>query len=626
MTQPAADLAQCYLSDIQAILNRLSEHDHSAKTALETLLVNDRNAFRTAALECLRNPEPTPGFRYLAVALMNQRLLIPSLVDPALCTAADAVAISKAVARIGIAIEAEAVQSLSAIVRRGGNAPAALRLLDIIKALGAEEHLIAIQDDLTSHPDDRIRSKAAYLLVRGTKSPLRVSKALLQKDLRIQANAVEALAELRNPDHRPIFRMAARSPNNRVAGNAVIGLYRIADLESINEIFRMALSSDPSFRLTAIWAMGETGDPRFLPYLSREFHTSTDGKIRLATVRAMARIRRHEKVLRDAGEITITPLAASWSSAESGRLEFALASSRGASLSNLQCLDFVITAGGVQAAHYIVRHAPDPPRLLVGFVLPYDMSGGDPYMAAVRTAIRRCLARKRESDMWRLERYLPDASDEAPRAVKVPGAVIDAVAPLQTKQRWGFLDELDLIEMTMNAPGVSEKTARNMTEAMERVADAMGHISGVRHMFVFSAGAPPDALQKQSIAKLQQLARSERISLHGFAPSATGQDALRDACLKSGYGSFDLAPANSIDAVVLGVYSRLLNLYEIEYRMPANVPRGSDIMLEIYSSSGCGRARFSAQTTGLAASGDSANAAAPAAEPAVSQSQANPQR
>ncbi len=402
MTQPAADLAQCYLSDIQAILNRLSEHDHSAKTALETLLVNDRNAFRTAALECLRNPEPTPGFRYLAVALMNQRLLIPSLVDPALCTAADAVAISKAVARIGIAIEAEAVQSLSAIVRRGGNAPAALRLLDIIKALGAEEHLIAIQDDLTSHPDDRIRSKAAYLLVRGTKSPLRVSKALLQKDLRIQANAVEALAELRNPDHRPIFRMAARSPNNRVAGNAVIGLYRIADLESINEIFRMALSSDPSFRLTAIWAMGETGDPRFLPYLSREFHTSTDGKIRLATVRAMARIRRHEKVLRDAGEITITPLAASWSSAESGRLEFALASRRGASLSNLQCLDFVITAGGVQAAHYIVRHAPDPPRLLVGFVLPYDMSGGDPYMAAVRTAIRRCLARKRESDMWRL--------------------------------------------------------------------------------------------------------------------------------------------------------------------------------------------------------------------------------
>jgi hypothetical protein len=627
MTQPAADLAGCYLSDIRAILNKFSEHDHSAKTALETLLVNDRDAFRAAALECLRSPEPTPGFRYLTVALMNKRLLIPSLVDPALCTAADAIAISKAVASIGIAIEAEAVRSLSAAVKRGGNALVALRLLDIIRALGAEEHLIPIQDDLTAHPDERIRSKAAYLLVRATRSPLRVSRALLQKDLRIQANAVEALAELGNPDHRPIFRMAARSPNNRVAGNAVIGLYRIADLESINEILRMALSSDPSFRLTAIWAMGETGDPRFVPYLSREFQTAADAKIRLAIVRALARIRRHEKVLRAAGEITITPLAASWSSAECGRLEFALASSCGAKLSNLQCLDFVITAGGVQAAHYAVRHAPDPPRLLVGFVLPHDMSGDDPYMAAVRTAIRRCLARKRDSDMWRLERYLPDAAgDEAPRAVKVPGAVIDAVAPLQTKQRWGFLHEPDLIEMSMNAPGVSEKTARNLTEAVERVADAMGHISGVRHMFVFSTGAPPDALQKQSIAKFQQLARSERISLHGFAPSATGQDALREVCLKSDYGSFDLAPASSMDAAVLGVYSRLLNLYEIEYRMPGNVSPAGDIMLEIYSSSGCGCARFSALNAGLcsAASGDSAKSAAPA-KPDASQPQANPQ-
>lgn len=447
---------------------------------------------------------------------------------------------------------------------------------------------------------ERLRSKAAYLLVLATKSPLRVSKALLQKDLRIQANAVEALSELRNPEHRPIFRMAALSTNNRVAGNAVIGLYRIADLESINQILRMAKSADPAFRLTAIWAMGETGDPRFLPYLSREFQTSADGKIRLAIVRALARIRRNEKALRDAGEITITPLAASLSSGGSGRLEFALSSSCGAKLSNLQCLDFVITAGGVQPASYTVRRAPEPPVLLIGFILPRITPDEDPYMTGIRTALRRCLARKRESDMWRLERYLPDlANDEVSRPVKVPGAVMDTVAPAQMKQRWGFLHEPDLIEMIMNAPGVSEKTARNLPEAMERVADAMGHISGVRHMFVFSTGAAPDAVEQQSIAKLDQFARSEKISLHGFAPhGGTGQDALRDLCLKSDYGSFEIAPAESIDAAVLGVYSRLLNLYEIEYTMPRDVAPAGDIRLEIYSSSGCGSARFSAQAVG----------------------------
>ncbi len=596
MTQPAAELVQCYSSDIRVILNEFSEHDNSGKTALQTLLLNDLHAFRAAALDCLRGAEPTPGFRYLTALLMNERLLVPSLADPTLCTTADAIAISKAVARIGIAIESDVARSLSAVLKRGGdNTAVTLRLLDILKAVGAEEHLITVQDELTGHPDDRVRSKAAYLLVLATKSPLRVSKALLQKDLRIQANAVEALSELRNPEHRPIFRMAALSTNNRVAGNAVIGLYRIADLESINQILRMAQSDDPAFRLTAIWAMGETGDPRFLPYLSREFQTSTDGRIRLAIVRALARIRRHEKALRDAGEITVTPLAALFSSGGHNRLEFALSSSCGAKLSNLQCLNFVITAGGVQPANYILRHAPDPPVLLIGFVLPCIMSDDDPYVAAIRAALRRCLARKREADMWRLERYLPDlVSDEASRHVKVPGAVMDTVAPAQMKQRWGFLHEAGLIEMTMNAPGVSEKTARNLPEALERVIDAMGHISGVRHIFVFSAGAAPDAVQQQAIAKLDQFARSEKISLHGFAPSAaTGQDVLRDVCLKSDYGSFEIAPAESIEAAVLAVYSRLLNVYEIEYTMPPQTPVAGDILLEIYSSSGCGSARFS---------------------------------
>jgi hypothetical protein len=424
---------------------------------------------------------------------------------------------------------------------------------------------------------------------------LRVSKALLQKDLRIQANAVEALSELRNPEHRPVFRMAARSANNRVAGNAVIGLYRIADLESINEILRMAHSADPAFRLTAIWAMGETGDPRFLPYLSREFQTSTDGKMRLAIVRALARIRRREKELRDAGEITITPFAASLASGGRGRLEFALASNCGAKLSNLQCLDFVITAGGIQPANYTVRHAPDPPVLLIGFILPRIMSDEDPYLAAIRSALRRCLARKRESDMWRVERYLPDlVSDEERREVKVPGAVMDTVAAAQMKQRWGFLHEPDLIEMTMNAEGVSEKTARHLPEAVERVGDAMGHLSGVRHLFVFSLGAAPDAIQQQAIAKLDHFAKSERISLHGFTPSsAAGQEALRDVCLKSDHGSFETVPVESMDSAVLGVYSRLLNVYEIEYTMPSETPSAGDILLEIYSSSGCGNARFS---------------------------------
>jgi len=61
--------------------------------------------------------------------------------------------------------------------------------------------------------------------------------------------------------------------------------------------------------VSAAWAIGETGAPRFLPFLTAWFPSST-GAERINIIQALGRIRRHEKSLADMGAIEIRSWAA----------------------------------------------------------------------------------------------------------------------------------------------------------------------------------------------------------------------------------------------------------------------------------------------------------------------------
>jgi hypothetical protein len=227
-------------------------------------------------------------------------------------------------------------------------------------------------------------------------------------------------------------------------------------------------------------------------------------------------------------------------------------------------------------------------------VLPRIPSTTDPYALGIRSALQKCLERKREADMWRIERYIhKDACNEEAEASKAPGVVIDTAAAARQKQRWGFLHQPDLIETIINEFAAKDKSAPNVQDAVRGIADGMDHLSGVRHIFVFAHGGVPNVAEQQEIAKLEQLARTGRIALHGFAISeGHGYGALQDLCVKSDSGSFDAVPIESLDSAVIRAYSRLLNIYEIKYTLPPTSPLPSDIFLQIYCSSGYGEVHF----------------------------------
>ena len=84
-------------------------------------------------------------------------------------------------------------------------------------------------------------------------APKTAERLLTKRDPRVRANAIEALWGSDSALARGLFREASRDVNNRVAGNALLGLYLLGDTSAVPQILKMAAQPDPLFRATAAW-------------------------------------------------------------------------------------------------------------------------------------------------------------------------------------------------------------------------------------------------------------------------------------------------------------------------------------------------------------------------------------
>ena len=102
-----------------------------------------------------------------------------------------------------------------------------------------------------AHPDRTVRSKAALLIGRSSKNAAWIGRRFMDRDARVQASAVEALWSLEAAESRPLLLTASKSKHNRVAANAVLGLYRIGDLKTVRILLDMARQREaPAFRIS----------------------------------------------------------------------------------------------------------------------------------------------------------------------------------------------------------------------------------------------------------------------------------------------------------------------------------------------------------------------------------------
>jgi|GEM_PF-1620830 len=595
LSHSEGDLTACFAQDIAAMLESFSEKDAAGKQSLQQMLSSDPAAFSRASLRVLSGPCSPAGARYVVHLLRKENLLIETLADPRV-NRDDAVGAAHLIPQVTAPIDADLEKALSSTLLQHNSlvlAARVLRLLEVLEAASPQPRFYLFQAELMAHADPAVRSRSALLIARSSKNTSLVGKLLLDDDPRVQANAVEALWSFDPEDARPLLTNAARSKTPRVAANAAVGLYRAGDLASFKLLFGMAGHEDTGRRTSAAWAMGETGDPRFLPFLTGWFARST-GAERLNILQSLGRIRRREKVLSQAGAIEIQP----WDRQADGRMRrlvLTLSSQTKADLTGLNPTDFALWDGNELVENYRVDVQPNPVLAITGFILPRFSSGSEPYHLTVRDAMERCLKYKRADDPWRLDRYLTEPRGEEPDAPLEKAALPfedSLLGPLAKTQLRGFLALPEALRKVMETPGPKERAADDVVPAAERQAEAIVKFPGKRRMFLFlPAGgiSRPD----RRVARLRDFVATERIALHGFVPQGSaGCEEYEALCKASEGGSFSALPVEMMASQVERIYAQTLNRFEISYTLPEGQSPG-DAVVQVACVHGCGRAEFS---------------------------------
>jgi HEAT repeat protein len=168
------------------------------------------------------------------------------------------------------------------------------RVLDILHEISAGPRLILLLNHLTHNSNQQIASKATMLIARRMQNNQAVENYLTSDDPRVRASTVEALWGIQTAFARRTMKACLQDPNNRVAGNALFGLFLLDDQSVTGLVERMLRDERPLFRATAAWVMGQIGKPEFRDSLQLALK-DVELSVRQAARRALKTI--HQAVL-----------------------------------------------------------------------------------------------------------------------------------------------------------------------------------------------------------------------------------------------------------------------------------------------------------------------------------------
>ncbi len=590
-----AALEDSFTQEMATLLESFSEKDTVGKQSLSQLLISDPKAFGTSAIEVLAKCQVSSGSRYLVHLLMKAKMLPAILLDPRTAGLREAMAAIQTVNTTGTNLQPMLELALNKALQDHScpeTSNRILRLLELLAVIAPPAFWNSFQLELMAHPDRLVRSKAALVIGRSSKNAAWIGRRFMDRDSHVQASAVEALWALEPADSRALLLTACKSKYNRVAANAILGLYRIADIKAVRLFMDMVLQREaPAFRISALWAIGETQDPRFLPFLMEQFKSS-DGKVRLAVTRAMGCIRRQEKINAEAGTIRFQVSHARIRADGKRRCALVLSSEPPRDLGALTPLEFAIWEGSGLIEDYEVKLSATTAALAVGFVVPRFTSNSDPLGQALTPALTRCSAAKRPQDLWRIDRYSLEPPKEEEKATKEQSFLPydDAIATQEIKMRHCFIASPDILSKAISTEVSRERAAADVFAGIQRQCDAMAKNSGKRHLFLFLHENSSALLEDQDrLAILKTLFAKERIMLHAFAPGiASACPAFRTMCLSLPESTFSDAPMGELQEALEESYSLLMNGCVISYQLPPSAEAGSTT-LKVSSSVGAGQ-------------------------------------
>jgi hypothetical protein len=540
---------------LRDILERFGEDPKAAIQSLRGLHSDDRQAFRAASLAVLRERFDAPEHQALAHLLAEKDQLAEALCDPTVFLRDRAIEIAREAMRAQPLLDARLARRLPELDPR--QAEHVLAILDVI-AEGAR--IVPMIRYLLRHPDPRLRSKAALLIGRAIKNPEWLEQQLREPNPRVRANAVEAFWGVDKPGVQGLLQLAARDANLRVAVNALVGLYKLGDTTGVAKLRELASCPGASERAAAAWAMGVTGDPRFL-FLLRRMNPEPPDKVGHQVHRACERI----ELAQSKRSGRLYPVLGRGEALPENelRLEIAIAGEDW-DLLDLKPTQFIAWQGTEAVETFTVRPADRHHALVLGFALCGGIDVSDADLDAALDAVQSCLAHKRPGDAWAFARHF----DQPVR----------------------FTTDRTALKASLRVVDASPSGSAAKTDLLTRLAERASAVRGDRHVVAlagpkgFPAGLLPIG-QPDSDQILNAL-RTHKCVLHAIAlgPPAESHPVADLAAKTGGFCLQAHSPADLPD-LYRQICCGLLNRYQLCLR-PAT--GGGPLRIEVFSDQATG--------------------------------------
>ncbi len=259
--------------------------------------------FSVAALRHLEGSGTSDAYRTLTLLMMRHGELFELVANPALSSRDRAIRLMKRMMAFDRSLDISLARRLPG---RDGvrhqeefEGVQAARVLDVLDEVSDGRRLVPILSHLVNSEDPKIAAKATLFVGRRVQSVEWATKQLSQRDPRSRSSAVEAIWGLGSPAAIRLLESCVADVDNRVAGNAVMGLHILQQPGVAEMLQSMAASEQAGFRSTAAWVMGQVATPDFVPILNGLLKDSSP-VVRSTALRALIGVRRAEERVADA--------------------------------------------------------------------------------------------------------------------------------------------------------------------------------------------------------------------------------------------------------------------------------------------------------------------------------------
>jgi len=553
------------LDRLHSALARFKTDPETVKSELTDLAEKMPQEFRTAALTWITHGNEEVTGRFLVEELYARNMLVEALSNPAAMPMEDAVKIAaQAQATIpGFDVD---------LARECGNpsAPQAARATSLLMGLKlSNEALTALTGGLR-HQDAAIRSMAAKLYAGISRDKSRINYLVNDEDPRVRANTLEGLRSIRGALTTTLLRDALADDHHRVAANAALGLYELGHSDGAGHLRAMTTHSEREHRISAAWAIGETGD-KSLALLLDAMASDQVSSVRSAAQAAARKLRG------ETPKLTVRP----WFESDGKRcvVRAVVRDLAGEVIADLSKESFEVLDGGEEIAGFEFVAPQQRKPLALSYVLDSRSDLDQAGRSAIDAALLASLEARREGDLFRVYRF----SDLIESAV-------------------GFGADIERLRQALARPHNGGGRALRVFDAVSEALDTIvGETGRDGHIVLLSSGV--DRGSKARLDQVARVAREAGVSIHGIAFGAEADRRALKLLASKTSGLFQSVKTPSeLDAAFDKVFSALANCFHIYYQRAAAPV--SEIKLVVKCDQGegvgcCGDPASSARKTGV---------------------------